>query len=246
MLQLIVVTVFAFNGNSGMIGYVIKFKIMTSNIEKYKKDLKNLIQTGENMLSKASLDPLEYEPWYSESLILLKQVLPDRVSDFERCYQVIKNYSFMIDKYDEPLIKIQQQVGIIKSAQQRFESSLFDIKQTLQADLFDNELDAATELNKNGFHRGAGAIAGVVLEGHLGQVCQNHNITIQKQKPTINDLNQALYNNSVKIIDLKEFQRIQLLGNIRNNCDHSTPVKPTKEDVEDLIEGTKKIIKNVP
>ena len=37
--------------------------------------------------------------------------------------------------------------------------------------------------------RGAGAIAGVVLEGHLTQVCENHNLSLPKKNLTINDLN---------------------------------------------------------
>ena len=65
---------------------------------------------------------------------------------------------------------MQQQTEIVRAAKARFESSLFDIKATAQADLFDSEIDASAELNKNGFARGAGAIAGVVLEGHLGPV----------------------------------------------------------------------------
>ncbi len=43
------------------------------------------------------------------------------------------------------------QIGILKSCEKRFESSLFDIKQLLQADIFDSELEAAQELNKKGF-----------------------------------------------------------------------------------------------
>ena len=47
----------------------------------------------------------------------------------------------------------------------------------VQADLFDNELDAAAELNDKGFRRAAGAVAGVVLEEHLETVCEQHNIS---------------------------------------------------------------------
>ena len=135
-------------------------------------------------------------------------------------------------------------MGIVKSAKQRFESSLFDIKQVLQADLFDNELDAAMELNKQGFARGAGAMAGVVLEGHLKQVCQNHNLTIQKKKsPMINDLNQLLKDSNV--IDTAEWRRIQRLGDLRNKCDHSQKIDPTKEEVAELIEEVDKTIKTL-
>jgi hypothetical protein len=56
--------------------------------------------------------------------------------------------------------------------------------------LFDNELDAAEELNSKGFHRGAGAIAGVVLEGHLVTVCDQHKISTPKNNAIshLNDL----------------------------------------------------------
>jgi hypothetical protein len=64
---------------------------------------------------------------------------------------------------------MQQQVEIVRAAKARFESSLFDIKGMAQADLFDNELDASAELNKNGLMRGAGAVAGFVLEGAISR-----------------------------------------------------------------------------
>jgi hypothetical protein len=57
-----------------------------------------------------------------------------------------------------------QQFQILEAVQGRFASSLFDIAQLARADLFDSELDAATELLKHGFLRAAGIVAGVVLE----------------------------------------------------------------------------------
>jgi hypothetical protein len=54
----------------------------------------------------------------------------------------------------------QQQLAILKAVKARFESSLFDIRQLVQSDLFDSELDAAKELAKHGFARAAGALAG--------------------------------------------------------------------------------------
>ena len=213
---------------------------MSSNIEKYKEDLNRLITVKDMGERYGRINPLEYEEWYSESLALLKQILPDRVSDFERYYKVLVASQF---KMEASYTELRQQVGIVESAKKRFESSLFDIKQTLQADVFDNELDAATELNKNGFMRCAGAIAGVVLEGHLKQVCQNHNIATTKKKPTINDFNQPLKDNNV--IDTAEWRRIQRLGDLRNKCDHPQEDEPTKEEVKELIEGVDKTIKTL-
>ena len=65
----------------------------------------------------------------------------------------------------------RQQLAILDSVQARFESSLFDIRQLVMADLFDSDLpklDAAKELAKKKFHRAAGAVAGVVLGKTLG------------------------------------------------------------------------------
>jgi len=131
----------------------------------------------------------------------------------------------------------------VESCEQRFESSLFDIKQVVQADLFDSELDAARELNKNKFTRGAGAIAGVVLEAHLSQVCDNHQVKITKKSPTISNLNDALKDNNV--IEVPDWRFIQFLGDIRNKCDHKKTDEPTKEDVDELITGVGKITKTL-
>lgn len=162
-----------------------------------------------------------YQRWYSESLAMLSVLLPDRVADFKVYYQLPKppkelNYTtYTISDYlkgttvttgwekkevvgpKAAQTAMQQQVEIVKAATARFESSLFDIKVMAQADLFDNELDAAEALNKNGFARGAGAIAGVVLEGHLAAVCATRKIAIAKKRPTLFDFYETLKANDV-------------------------------------------------
>jgi len=136
----------------------------------------------------------------------------------------------------------EKQLAIVKSVNQRFESSLFDIKQLLKADLFDSELVASKHLSSNGFLRATGALAGVVLEGHLHQVCEIHSLTIKKN-PTISNYNDVL--NTNKIIDTQTFRKIQHLADIRNNCDHKKTKEPTKEDIDELISGVEKIIKTL-
>ena len=207
-----------------------------------------------------------YQRWYSESLAVLSVLLPDRVNDFKVYYQLprppkeLDHSTYTISDYLKGMrvtraggsievvgpkaaqTPMQQQVEIIRAAKARFESSLFDIKGMAQADLFDNELDASAELNKNGFMRGAGAVAGVVLEGHLATVCSNHSVTITKKKPTIADFNDAL--KSANVIDQATWRFIQHLGDIRNACDHKGK-DPTKDAVDDLITGVRKISKTV-
>jgi hypothetical protein len=245
---------------------------MISNLEKYKKDIDNLIKKGEELLSilrtneNLILFRKEYEIWYSESLSLIKIVIPNRAEDFEKYYyqkgqKSLKDYITYTPprseglRFDSSLGYVparevdyakslfENQLGIVKAAKRRFESSLFDIKQLVQADLFDSELDAARELNKKGFVRGAGAIASVVLEGHLSQVCENHKIKVIKKKPTINDFNQLLKDNNV--IETVTWRFIQHLADSRNLCDHDKKREPEKEEIEKLIDGVKKITETV-
>jgi len=209
-----------------------------------------------------------YQVWYSEAKALIRQVLPDRLSDFVRIYEkpkprkdiTFENYK--IEDYlqgltvtrgnyekvkivgpDAAIPQFRQQLAILESVRARFTSSLFDIRQLVQADLLDSELDAAEELAKNRFTRAAGAVAGVVLERHLAQGCENHAIKLAKKAPGITDLNNALKEASV--IDIPQWRFIQHLADIRNLCDHKGRSEPTTEQVDDLIAGVRKTTKTL-
>jgi len=268
---------------------------MVTNISKFKTDFEKLSKLGDNLLNaiqyacfpedmkeaaKKSLKDkasaylkalpdfkAKYQSWYSESKVLIKQLLPDRLDDFIRYYEKPKTRkeisfeNYKIEDYlqglrvtkgyykDEvvgpsaAIPQFQQQLEILKSIEQRFESSLFEIKQLVQADLFDDELSSARELLKHKFLRAAGAIAGVVLEKHLGNVCSSHNIKHSKKTPTIADYNETLKASAV--IDVPNWRFIQLMGDIRNLCDHSKNIEPTNDQVKDLIDGVDKIIKTI-
>jgi len=208
----------------------------------------------------------EYETWYSEALEVIKQILPNRYEDFRRLYKDerrkdINSLTYTMSDYmvglkvtrgwgnsdvagqKSALPKFQQQMAILKSAERRFESSLFEIKQLLQADLFDSEIDTARELLKNGYVRAAGAVAGVVLEKHLEQVCLSQSVVIKKKKPTISDYNEALKAN--KIIEIPTWRFIQSLADLRNLCDHKRTREPKLEEIEDLINGVDKVSKTI-
>ena len=254
-----------------------------NNIQKYKADLEALVTQGEKM--KEDLERrnekneyvttketvcLEdyYQRWYTESSVVIKQLLPDRLTEFERLYMVdgrqkkfdITTYTIQdwlngirsdLDSYGNKVfddfgfmsMRFFNQLEILKSVEARFDSTLFDIKQFVQADLFDSELETARELANHGFLRAAGSIAGVVLEKHLGQVVDNHNIKTRKKDPTISDFNDLLKNGG--ILDVPPWRQIQRLGDIRNLCSHNKKREPTREEVEELIRGVEKYVKTL-
>jgi len=209
----------------------------------------------------------EYQRWYSEAKALIKQLLPDRLDDFVRHYEKprprksISYESYRIEDClqdlrvtrfggEEVVVEtsagiphVRQQLAILKAVEARFESSLFDIRQLVMADLFDSELDAASELAKHKFLRAAGAVAGVVLEKHLVQVCGNHSIKITKKNPGISDLNELL--KSSNVVDVPQWRFVQHLADIRNLCDHDKTAEPTAEQVDDLVKGVAKVVKTL-
>jgi hypothetical protein len=261
---------------------------MGSGIDRYEADAEKLLAQGQRLVKAMKLEILlmeaerrklaaqpfpdslpkiqeNYQPWYSEAVALITQLLPDRVDDFKSFYtpknarKDITNGNYTISDYLRGLsisrgaveivsmeaaqLPLQQQVSIIAGLNQRFKSTLFDIKTLVHADLLDDEIRAAEELNLKGFQRGAGAVAGVVLEGHLAAVCERNGVTLRKKDPTISDLNDAL--KAASKIETATWRYIQHLGDLRNKCDHRKASEPTKEEVSELIDGVRKITKTL-
>lgn len=264
---------------------------MSTNLDRFRADLTKLITLGNDMNLDLNFRALaergalkkeheesanqvkgsfekNYQRWYSEASSLIKQLMPDRHSEFVHLYhgdnkrKQINSTTYHIQDwlngirsgrnyeqekyYDDFVIMVMRfntQFEILKAVQSRFESSLFDIAHLVQADLFDSELDAARELTNSGFLRGAGAIAGVVLERHLAQVCKDHKISTRKQHPTISDFNNLL--KTATVLDVPAWRQIQRLGDIRNLCDHNKEREPKKDEVLELIDGTAKTCKTL-
>ena len=143
---------------------------------------KSLGDKGEEFVQALPEFKDDYQPWYSEAKALIRQLLPDRLDDFTRYYEKPKSRkdltmeNYTIEDYlqgltrkfgksivvgpDAAIPRFRQQLSLVKAVSGRFQSSLFEIRQLAQADLFDSELDAAKELAKNKFGRAAGGCGG--------------------------------------------------------------------------------------
>lgn len=266
-----------------------------SSLKKIKEDYKALLEKGSFMLidlefqiktknqtkkltkeeedQKLALKGFfqgEYQNWFTESQILVKELIPQRLNEFSYLYigdgkrKSITMYTYNIQDWlrgtrvgadrftgEKPFddivvvyMNFQTQLGILKSLEARFVSTFFDIKTVLQADIFDSELDSAMELCNKGFYSGSGAICGVVLEKHFHQILSNRNVKISKKNLSLADLNELLKQN--EIIQTHIWRQIQRLSDLRNICCHYKKNEdPTKDLVLELIDGTSKIIKSV-
>ena len=206
-----------------------------------------------------------YQTWYSEAIAIIKICLPDRFEDFKKLYERenkrkdITSENYVLEDaliglnvsyhgetkcdFKSAFSKFVIQLTILLAVKKTFKSSLFSLRTMLQADLFDDDISAAQNLNKNGFSRAAGAMCGVVIEKHLNEICDSHDIVINKNNPTINDFNESLKANN--IYEISSFRKIQYLADIRNKCDHKKDEEPSKQEVDDLINGTTWLIKNI-
>lgn len=269
---------------------------MSMDVEKIKKEIDQLIDRGTDLLfamqhecrgkefeeklaqalnnkdqAKTRIKNLpgfidNYQQWYSESYVFLKQVLPDRLADFVSHFERPKNRkeisstNYVISDYLKGTYRnnwegeeiagpvhaigeFRQQLNILKAARNRFDSSLFDIKQVAQADLYNSEIQAAKDLAKNKFLRAAGMICGVVLEKHLHQACQNHGVSIKKKSPSISDFNDALKNSGV--IDTQQWRKIQWLADIRNLSGHNKERERSSDEIDELIRSTDRLLKTM-
>lgn len=233
--------------------------------DEYKDSFDKLSADEKEKFLKASFKD-NYNSWYNESLSVIKQLMPERLDEFVSYYKILKRkdqdisyLSYTISDYLLGVVvkelgqvkvggtaavpKFQQQLQIVLPLKKRFESSLYDIKQLVQADLMDSEIDSAKLLLKNGFLRAAGAICGVVLEKHFSTICQARGLKQSKKNPCLNDYNQLLKDEG--IIDTPTWRKISYLADIRNLCDHNKKDEPTKDQLTDLVNGTEKIIRTV-
>ena len=227
-------------------------------IVNYRKDFgdEEIIEAYKKRFGEYSCNNIgkKYQKWYTNSLIILNAIMPERKKEFIDLYSpdpkrktltvlnytisdAIIGYSYNQINPTISITKIQQQINIIKSLKDIIDSKINDIKLLIENEVFENELESARYLLLKGFNRASGAICGVLLERHLKSMLVT---PMKKSSPTLNELNTELYKNN--IIDGTQNKYLLYLSDIRNKCDHDKDSEPTKEEIEELISGTEKVI----
>jgi hypothetical protein len=204
----------------------------------------------------------EYQDWYSQAIRVVEQLLPDRYNEFRALYKDERRKTLDIETFgiadyiggyapvtfargtaaDRALACFRQQVAIVNTAKARLDSVLTDIGRTVHGEILDDELDEARKLLADGYLRPAGVVAGVALEGHLKKLIADHKVPFRK-KALLSNLNEAL--KDAGVYDVPQWRRIQHLADLRNLCGHKSEREPKREEVEDLIDETAKIIKTL-
>lgn len=237
--------------------------------EAVRKELATLCSEGADLAlafqkKEAEHFHYKYQSWYSKALKAIESLAPDRYGEFRGYYEinpkrkslsygtyVIQDYlkgvapgKFQYPDFDtraQVLTCFLNQITILNAVEDRIDSVLANIEGELYAELQDNEVAIARQLMKVS-PRAAGALMGVVIEGHLQKVAAAHGIGIKK-KPTIANLNDAL--KAASLTDTVAWRKIGYMADLRNLCSHRKDAEPTIEQVEELIDGVEWLTKNV-
>lgn len=133
-----------------------------------------------------------------------------------------------------------QMKAVFMAAKEDFEGGyLNSVKNLVQAEVFDNELDQAKELLKAGYAAAAAVIAGVVLETTLRNMCRDNGIAFGKLDKMNADLTkQGLYNSLTQ-------KRITALAGVRNSAAHGKSEEFNKDDVNSMINEVERFVASV-
>jgi hypothetical protein len=151
------------------------------------------------------------------------------------CGQESEHYTAFVKNdttgiYQTHLAALDRLRAIFVAAKEDYEGGYLQSTRSLvQAEVFDSELEQATELLTNGYKVPAAVVAGVVLETSLRELCERENIDYGKLDKMNADLSKASIYNKL------QQKRITALADIRNSAAHGKPDEFSTRDVEDMI-----------
>ena len=129
--------------------------------------------------------------------------------------------------------------AVLEAAKEDYEGGYLNwLKLLVQAEVFDSELEQASELLSSGYVPAAAVTAGVVLEAGLREMCVDNALPIGKLDKMNADLAKAdVYNKLVQ-------KQITALADIRNSAAHGHYDRFSETDVANMINEVQRILAN--
>ncbi|WP_422102089.1 hypothetical protein [Vreelandella sp.] len=113
---------------------------------------------------------------------------------------------------------------------------LASVRSLVQAELFDSELDQASELLKQGYNGPAAVVGGVVLETALRDLCDQQSIPHGK----LDQMNGSLA--KAGVYTKLQQKRITAIADIRNSAAHGKWSEFSDSDVEYMIKDVERFL----
>jgi hypothetical protein len=231
---------------------------MKAAIEVIRKRTRELSkQGGGQILSAPGMNRVveatkRYHTWYSACLGLVEANMPSRLAELtEKNAAIHFTDEILRASSDSPNLELRAAhralranlahiAAIVGSIPDYLETRALNFGLAIATVYVNTHVAAAESLLNAGHVRAAGAVAGVLLEGHLKVLCDRQTPPVT-YLPTaaISKLNDALRN--ANVYDMVQWRKVQYMGDIRNQCDHAG-MNPRPEDVRDLIAEVKKFV----
>lgn len=141
--------------------------------------------------------------------------------------------------FDDSYSKFKRVRPVFMAAKSDFQGGyLSSIRNLVQAELFDTELEQAIELVKAGYKGPSAVVAGVVLETALRGLCAAHSLPTSKLDKMNSDLAKA------GVYDKFQQKKVTALADIRNNAAHGHWDAFSTEDVNEMIRDVERFLSN--
>jgi hypothetical protein len=130
-----------------------------------------------------------------------------------------------------------RQQAVFLAAKNDYEGGyLTRLRDLIQSEVFESELDQAHELFRAKYSVAAAVIAGTVLETALRRMCQDQGIAPGKLDKMNADLTKAgAYNSLMQ-------KRITAIAAVRNSAAHGKPEEFTQDDVSAMIRDVERFV----
>lgn len=132
--------------------------------------------------------------------------------------------------YDDLYKRFKRVKPVFLAAKDDFQGGfLTSVRNLVQAELFDSEIEQASELLSSGYKGPAAVVAGVILETSLRDICGQNSIAHGKLDKMNSDLAKAGVYNKL------QQKRITAIADIRNNAAHGHWESFSESDVSEMI-----------
>ncbi|NMY06650.1 DUF4145 domain-containing protein [Pseudomonas sp. WS 5059] len=170
--------------------------------------------------------------WRVKARSLIERACGEQSSHLKMYLEVEKLVS-----YDSYMNQLKRMKAVFLGAKEDFEGGyLNSLRNLVQAEVFNNELEQAEELFDRGYATAAAVIAGVVLETALRDLCSINGI----EHGSINKMNDDLA--KAGAYNANQKKQITSLSAIRNSAAHGKPEEFTNDQVRGMIDDVNRFL----
>jgi hypothetical protein len=183
--------------------------------------------------TRAFLDASDLLNWKVKARHLISSVCGQESQHFRLFLDTEKYRPMHSTNYD----LFKEMKAVLLAAKEDYEGGFLNkLRNLIQAEVFDTQLEQAEELLIAGYEMAAAVVAGVVLETNVRQMCVDRGIGTGKLDKMNADLAKAgAYNSLVQ-------KRVTALAGIRNAAAHGETTAFSKDDVKGMIQEIQRFL----